>query len=160
MKQPACSSGYVPKPTLWAFSFFTRLRGQCVYRDEHLILLQHETGYEGILWQICKDQPQDLKVELSLPCTERAMLVCKRVDASHGNPLKSWIDMGQCPYPSKAQTALLRACAQPFVETSVPEQMNGCAHFQLKAEDNTVLHFQLLNAPAFHDDGYDEKWYR
>ena len=154
------ANGCIPKPTLWAFSFFTRLRGQCVYRDEHLILLQHETGYEGILWQICKDQPQDLKVELSLPCTERAMLVCKRVDASHGNPLKSWIDMGQCPYPSKAQTALLRACAHPFVETSVPEQMNGCAHFQLKAEDNTVLHFQLLNAPAFHDDGYDEKWYR
>ena len=154
------ANGQIPKPTLWAFHYFSELQGECIYRDKHLILMKKEDGYEGILWQICSDAADELEVCLTLPMSGRSFLVCEQLDANHGNPLSVWLDMGQCPNPTPAQVQLLQASAQPYIQTIVPEEKDGLVQFVLHAFDNTVLHFALHSAPAHRDDGYDETWYR
>ena len=154
------ANGQIPKPTMWTFQFFNQLHGQCVYRDDHLILMQDGDRYEGILWQICPEKQEDLQVNLSLQAGERSLLVCERVDMNHANPLQDWLNMGQCPNPSAAQTALLKRSAQPEIRTCVPEITDGCAHFSLQACDHAVIHFMLSPAPQSRDDGYNEAWYR
>ena len=154
------ANGCIPKPTLWAFSFFASLSGQCVYRDDHLLLLRTKEGYEGVLWQICPDTPEDLEVVLTLPMEGDCALISELVDGKHGNPLSLWLDLGQQPNPSRQEIRLLQASARPYITSCHLTSEQGQVTFRLSAQDNTVLAFRLRSVQPMRDDGYDETYYR
>ena len=38
------ANGLIAKPTLWTFTFFNNLKGECVYRDAHVVLMKKPDG--------------------------------------------------------------------------------------------------------------------
>ncbi|MDE7248445.1 MAG: xylan 1,4-beta-xylosidase, partial [Lachnospiraceae bacterium] len=50
------ANGCIPKPTFWTFAFFKKLKegdGQCVYKDDHMVLMKRKDGrYKGVAWNI------------------------------------------------------------------------------------------------------------
>ena len=155
------AEGQLEKPTAWTFSFFSRLRGAPLYRDENALVTRREDGaFEGILWNICRDKAAQLDIRLSLPAG-KALYVCRTetVDEKHGNPLQGWLDMGQPASPDAGQRAFLKGMAQPLRETAVvtPEDARLDAGFRLAP--NAVVYFEIAPVSPGRDEGYDENYY-
>ncbi len=155
------ANGLIPKPTLWMFSFFANLKGQCVHRDECMLLMRRDDGsYEGIVWNECSHQHQALSIDLKLAC-ENGRYICQgeSLTEAQGNPLKAWHDMGEPASLTKAQLSFLRGVAQPLHETDTLEAENGYLQLSLQLGENEVMHFELNHAPLKPDVGYDYQWY-
>ena len=62
------ANGQIAKPTLWSFAFFSHLRGTPVHRDEHSVIVRKDDGsYEGVLWNLCRTDRDELTVTIALP---------------------------------------------------------------------------------------------
>ena len=71
------------------------------------------------------------------------------VDEEVCNPLKVWHDLGEHANPSQEELELLRASAQPFVQTK------RCGNkISLKLKENAVCYFEIKEAPINSDRGY------
>ena len=140
------ANGCIPKPTLWSFAFFSQLRGEPVYRDEHAVAVRRpDGGYELVLWNL----GEDTELEITVPCPGVALL--ERV----GDPLTAWHRMGEPESLTKEQLAFLRAAGQPIPETlDAPE---GTVKLTLKKYD--VARLRVLPATKTEEFGYDYNYY-
>jgi len=146
----------IPKPTLWTFAFFNNLRGECVHRDEHSVILRKADGsYEGVAWNICKDICEEVSLELSLPAAGKCVLTTETVDEITCNPLKAWHDMGEPASLTDAQLRFLRQAGQPLCQT---RQIEG-GQFSLTLKENAVVRFTVAPAAGESDYGYEYTWY-
>lgn len=154
------ADGLIEKPTLWTFDFFTNLKGKCVWRDEHLLVMRREDGsMEGIAWNDGRESHSAMEITLRLPMAAgRYALLMRSVDSTC-DPLKAWQDMGQPASLNEDQLAYLRAAAQPTCRTKAIEHAGGEMCLTLALEENAVTHFTLVPAPLRRDPGYDEGWY-
>ncbi len=146
----------IPKPTLWAFAFFNNMKGECVHRDEHSVILRKADGsYEGVCWNICKDEREDAILNCNLPMTGRAVLMTETVDEATCNPIKAWHDMGEPASLTDAQLRFLRQSGMPACTSQQIE--NG--KFSLNLRENALIHFTLSPAAGESDYGYNYDWY-
>ncbi|MBO4367640.1 MAG: xylan 1,4-beta-xylosidase [Clostridia bacterium] len=153
------ANGLIPKPTLWAFSFFSKLQGEPVYRDECAVLVRREDGgYEGVLWNLCEDGERKLEITLSVPM-EAASALAERVDEKTCNPLRAWHEMGEPADLDPEQLAFLRAAGQPAAETLSAEVRDGIAVIRLELEKNALVHLRVLPVKRQRDEGYDYSYY-
>ena len=140
------ANGCIPKPTLWSFAFFSQLRGEPVYRDEHAVAVRRpDGGYELVLWNLDGDR----EVEISVPV--RGVALLERV----GDPLAAWHRMGEPASLTKEQLAFLQAAGQP-----VPEALDaaeGTVRLTLKKYD--VARLRVLPATKTEEFGYDYNYY-
>ncbi len=153
----------IPKPTLWTFAFFARLReaGPVIHQEPGLILAKDGNGYAGLCWQYCPDRQEKKTVRFALPLEGRWCLTRHTVDMTHANPLALWQAMGQPAALSREQADLLRDAAQPFVTMdALKAAETGDTQVQLDLKDNSLVYFTLTPAPLSPDDGYQVKWYR
>ena len=155
------ANGLIPKPTLWAFAWFSALRGTCVHRDDHCLLLRGEGGsYEGIAWNGNPEHPAPLTLTLSLPGEEGAWVcVRERVATGVGDPLQVWHDLGEPDTLTGEQLHLLRQAAHPAVTTARLTPVTGALALTLPLSPCEVTHFTLRPAPHTPDFGYDYAWY-
>ncbi len=147
----------IPKPTFWTFYFYKQLKlfgTDCVYRDDHSVIVKNEKGYAGILWNIDED---DFDTELSLKPEDKGeyTLITKTVDESCCNPLKVWHDMGEPAYPTKEETELIRSAAQPLVNSSIINAEKDTATVSITLKKNAVVYFSLTKRNYTPDRGYD-----
>jgi len=150
------ANGLIPKPTLWTFHFFHSLKGEPVYRDERCVILRRRDGtYEGVAWNLCREDREPLEMRIQLPVEGRHTLLTRTVDEVSCNPLKCWHEMGEPASLSKEQLAFLRQAAQPLAETQIVEK-----DVHLVLGRNAVVHFTLQPYAPSSDYGYDYEWYR
>ena len=146
----------IPKPTLWTFVFFNNLRGECVHRDEHCLVMKRPDGsHEGVAWNICKDAREEVRLNLTLPLAGKCALTVETVDEVVCNPLKAWHDMGEPASLTDAQLRFLRQAGQPLCET----RQLADGQFALTLRENAVLRFTVAPAAGESDYGYDYDWY-
>ena len=145
------AAGSIPKPTLYAFSFFAKLRGTCIWRDEHLVVCRNPDGSFQAAAFNHEEEPLDL--ELSLPWAD-AVVEYEGVDEEHCNPLKAWHDLGEPAVLDQEHVRLLKQCAQPQTRIfSVRETV--C----LSIPVNGIAGFRIAPVTRESDEGYDYAWY-
>ena len=146
----------IPKPTLWTFHFFNNLKGACVHRDAHSVILRKADGsYEGVAWNICQDEREDVTLTLQLPLKGKHVLTTETVDETTCNPVKAWHDMGEPASLTSAQLRFLRQAGQPLCQT---EQLEG-ETVTVTLRENAVVRFVIASAAGESDYGYDYNWY-
>ena len=151
----------IAKPTLWTFAFFSGLRGEAVYRDEHLVLTRRDDGvYEGVAWNLCRESREALALSVRVPAGGRCALLTRTVDETTTNPLKAWHEMGQPASLTREQLSFLRQAGQPRCASEAVACEDGEAAFALTLRENAVVHFTLSPAEGTPDEGYDYEWYR
>ncbi len=151
----------IPKPTLWTFAFFNKLRGECVYRDDHTVLLSRKDGsYEGVAWNLCREERDGLEISLRVPGEGAYCLLTRAVDEESCNPLKAWHDMGEPASLTEVQLNFLRQSAAPLCQSARVEADGDFADIRLRLKENGVTHFELVPARIDSDYGYDYGWYQ
>lgn len=151
------AGGLIPKPTMWTFAFFSRLKGMPVYRDEHTVIVKNDGGsYEGVCWNLCDGEGAALPVQITLPEPCAYTLMTSVVDEACCNPLKVWHEMGEPASLSVQELTFLRAAAQPLCTSRVIAQGESA---MLELGCNAVVHFTLRPYRAAQEYGYDYEWY-
>ncbi|MBR5288475.1 MAG: xylan 1,4-beta-xylosidase [Clostridia bacterium] len=151
------AGGLIPKPTLWTFAFFNRLKGTPVYRDEHAVLVRNEDGsIEGVCWNLCREDKDDLLVSIALEEAEERTLLVRMVDEDCCNPLRVWHEMGEPQSLSGDELAFLRAAAQPAHASRLLAKGEPA---QLRLSRNAVAHFVIRPYRPQTEYGYDYRWY-
>lgn len=146
----------IAKPTLWTFAFFNNLKGECVHRDDHSLILRKADGsYEGVAWNICKNEREAVTLELALPLTGKCVLTTETVDETTCNPLKAWHDMGEPASLTDVQLRFLRQAGQPLCQTA--QITDG--KFTLMLRENAVVRFNVKQLSGEPDYGYEYNWY-
>ncbi len=150
------ANGLIPKPTLWTFQFFTNLVGNPVYRDDRCLIVRRADGsFEGVAWNICKEDREEADLSIKLPVTGKYVLTTEIVDETTCNPLKAWHDMGEPASLTESQLRFLRQAATPLCRT---QQMEDGA-FSLTLKENAVVRFTVSEVKGAPDFGYDYGWY-
>ena len=152
------ANGLIPKPTLWTFHFFNNLRGECVWRDEHAVIMRRLDGsYEGVAWNLCEggEEGGPLEIELRLPMQGPLALLTRTVDDAHGNPLQAWLAMGQPASLDREQLEFLRGAARPLYRAEALEE----PAVRLALQKNAVTHFRVTPSAGQNDFGYDPGMY-
>lgn len=151
------ANGLIAKPTLWTFAFFNNLKGECVYRDDHAVIMKRGDGsYEGVAWNLCREERAELQLDLTLPLPARAAMMTETVDEAVCNPLKCWHEMGEPASLTEAQLRFLRQAAQPLCQTQLLENAQSVS---LNLRENAVVRFTIAPSPDEPDDAYDYSWY-
>ena len=150
----------IPKPTLYTFAFFNNLKGKCVWRDDHTVVMQRTDGsFEGVAWNLCREERDSLTAAIRLPGEGRFTLLTRTVDEACCNPLKVWHEMGEPASLTNDQLAFLRECAKPACASAVVEAADGEAAFGLTMGENAVVHFTLTPSVLRPETGYEYEWY-
>ncbi len=146
----------IPKPTLWTFHFFNNLKGECVHRDEHSLILHKGDGaYEGVAWNICQADHEDAELTLMLPLAGKCVLITETVDETTCNPLKAWHDMGEPASLTDSQLHFLRQAGTPLCQTAQIED----GKVKLTLRENAVVRFTVKPLAPCNDHGYEYDWY-
>ncbi len=155
------ANGLIPKPTLWAFSFFANLRGEAVFRDENSVIVRREDGgYEAVLWNLCEEgKPEDLALTLVLPPLGDCAALLDRVDEESCNPLQGWHRMGEPADLTNEQLDFLRAAAQPARKVLTPQACEEGEKVTVTLTPNAVCRLRVLPVEKTSDPGYDYSWY-
>ena len=151
------AGGGIPKPTMWTFAFFSRLKGACVYRDDHAVLVRNADGsYEGVLWNLCRGDREALEADIALPEGGAYTLLTSAVDEEVCNPLRVWHDMGEPESLDAGALDFLRAAGKPQNASRVIS--GGRARVTLNP--NAVVWVKLSPYAPTEEYGYDYEWYR
>lgn len=156
------ANGLITKPTFYTFKFFKELQGDCVYRDDNLVVVKTADGsYKGILWNLTLEtKEKNIVVDISFPAKKtRYCLLSKTVDEECCNPLKIWHDLGECANPDKEQIELLKNAAKPLISSAVLENTEETISVTINAGRNGLVYFELKEAPFHGDRGYDYSVY-
>lgn len=152
------ANGMIPKPTLWTFVFFNHLKGEAVFRDEHMVITRRKDGsYEGVAWNLCREDRDALEITLQLPVDQPCTLLTRTVDEECCNPLKVWHEMGEPSSLSQEALSFLQQSAHPLAQSRlIGAQQAAC----LTLKPNAVVHFTLSPCVPATEPGYDYDWYR
>ncbi len=147
----------IPKPTFYTFAFYKKLKGECIHKDEDLVIVKASDGsLRGIAWNVCEKKPdyasKALELMIDLDDGEYTLLK-KTVDEKTCNPLKVWDDLGQPRSLSDEQVKLLREAAKPFVETDTLTANKGLS-FEINLTPNGVVYFEIKKLSKNADRGY------
>lgn len=155
------ANGCIPKPTFWTFAFFKELTGKCIHRSEDaLVTLREDGSYYGVVWHVTENKSTEsntISLSLLLPETEEKeeyLVVTRKIDELHGNPLKSWHEMGEPANPTKEQQQLLREIARPQIITANETVCQKELPVEICLAGNGVASFCVTKVNRQCDRGY------
>lgn len=148
----------IPKPTFYTFAFYKKLMGDCIFRDDDLLIIKREDGeLRGIAWSINEDRSKmsnkELSISLELPEGEYSV-VEKIVDEDTCNPLKVWHDLGEPSSLSEEEIKLLQDSAKPLIVSKRIEAKKSGASLDLCVKPNGVVYFEIKKSKLAPDRGY------
>lgn len=150
----------IPKPTYYTFAFYKKLKGECIFRDDDLIVVKANDGtLRGIAWNICENKSDEKTVKLPVSIEREDgeySLIQKIVDESTCNPLKIWHDFGEPRSLSADQIDVLKTAATPLIKSDILIS-NGNVEFELEINPNGVIYFELMKCNSTPDRGYEYK---
>lgn len=152
------ANGMIRKPTYWAFSFFQKLSGQAIAREENFILTREKDGtLQGVFWNPVEDatEDDDLRLTFILPVNPGDYSVITRlVDESTCNPLKTWMNLGSPSNPSKEQLELLRESDRPQLRIEKRSIEDQEMKLSLTLCRNALLYLKVQPIRPSLDRGY------
>lgn len=147
----------IPKPTFWAFNFFSRLTGECVYHDDHLIVMRREDGsYNGIAWNESRDTRRTVDLSVAIPADSKEYCFIRSLLP---DPAAMWHNMGEPASLSSEQLELLRSAAQVSFTSRKLQAKDGKVLLPIAMEENDVVYFTLTEVQPEGDYGFDYQWY-
>ena len=151
------ANGLIPKPTLWTFQFFARLRGTPVLRGEDCVVLREEDGsYRGVFWNLCKETREKRTVECLLPAADGEwVMVTRVVDEEVCNPLKVWHDLGEHASLRREELALIRDAARPATARCTVQAQNESIKLNIELRENAVVWLELKKVHRDESFGYE-----
>ena len=151
------AAGNIPKPTLWTFAFFSRLKGRCVHRDAHSVVTVREDGtLEGVVWNEGREN-KSFRCTLALPGDGIMALTEERVEDGGSDPLKIWHDLGEPAVISKETEMLLMQSGTPRVSSLRTGGAFG--PYTLEIRGSGVCFFRARPLKEETDPGYDYSYY-
>lgn len=152
------ANGCIPKPTFWTFAFFKKLQGECVYRDENMVIVRTpEGGFRGAAWNVCMEgENKELPLHVTLPQEKgkEYSVMYQTVDEEVCNPLKLWHDMGEPSSLSKEQLKLLKQGARPLCTSERKKAGEDGLVLELDLHRNAVVYFEVSAVTGESDRGY------
>jgi len=167
------TNGMIPKPTYWAFSFFSKIgaSARCFKRaiarnEKFIVTTDDKNNFRGIAWNITEETSEkdaDILLDFSVNLEKGEYLFMKKlVDEKVCNPLKNWIDMGSPANPNEEQLALLRECALPqttteriaVTESAAKLQPQGKLNFKIPLSANALVYFEIKRIIPETDRGF------
>ncbi|MCL2179560.1 MAG: hypothetical protein FWB83_00385 [Treponema sp.] len=152
------ANGMIPKPTFWAFEFFSKIGTDAIARNENFIITKNEKGgLAGIAWNPKEDSGgSDITLDFTFELENGDYsLVKKLVDENTCNPLKAWIDIGSPPYPGESQLKLLRETAQPRTATQRFQVTDKTLNINITLSANALIYFEIKKINPQTDRGFD-----
>lgn len=153
------ANGGIPKPTFWSFKFYKDLQGECVLKNQDMVILRtREGGYQGILWNAERERTdRELDFTLDFPVDKEGeyLLITKTVDEDTCNPLRLWHNMGEPSSLNEKQKKLLKEAAKPFVESRRLKEEEGKVSASLTVKEYGVVYFEISPVKEVGDRGYD-----
>ena len=144
----------IPKPTFYTFKFFKQLTGKCIHRDKNSIITCDSGVIRGVVWNPLEDGGDALPLSFTIDMDKDCSIITHTVDEKTCNPLKIWHDLGEPRSLTDAQAELLRNAAKPLVSSSRLTSQNGNISFDLTAEQNSVIYFEITPSTLTPDRGY------
>lgn len=156
------ANGCIPKPTFWTFAFYKKLEGECIHRSEDSLVVKREDGsYYGVAWNPDHDSSGSrMENEYLIHLPEGSgdtefCLIRSTVDEEHGNPLKTWHELGEPANPTREEMDLLRRIARPELTSDTVPVERGCLKIEVDVNANGVQAFELRPVVRQQDTGYD-----
>lgn len=150
----------IAKPTFHLFSFFAKMGDEQLYRDKDLLVTKRKDGTIALVaWNPVYFGPTparahppvtEKELEILIPfAKDQAFIKKQTINEDHGNPLKTWMQMGRPRYPSKAMVETVRQAARPHFSTDLLETAGGKLRLRLSLGKNEVT---LIEIMAVHDE--------
>ena len=156
------ANGCIPKPTFWTFAFYKKLDGDCVHRSEDFLIVRRADGsYYGVVWNPDHDgsgSTMESQYCIHLPenCEDKEFCLIRRtVDEEHGNPLKTWHELGEPANPTREEMDLLRLVASPEITSDTVLVESKCLNIKVALKSNGIQSFELRPVDRHQDTGYD-----
>jgi xylan 1,4-beta-xylosidase len=151
------ANGLIPKPTLWTFQFFKRLKGTPVLKSEDCVLVRNTDGsYHAVLWNLCREKRDKRRISLSLPAGNGEWVQIKKaVDEEACNPLKVWHELGEHTSPGKGELELLRECGSPQISSQTLFAKDGTLSLEVELNENAVIWLELIKVKREESFGYE-----
>lgn len=156
------ANGCIPKPTFWTFVFYKKLDGLCIHRSEEGLFVKRDDGsYYGVVWNPDHDLQGtslevDYAIQLPADCKDTEFCLIRQiVDEEHGNPLKTWHELGEPANPTREEVELLREMARPELVSEQIFVEDGCAKLHVCVKANGVQALELRPVKRQQDTGYD-----
>lgn len=149
------SNHSIPKPTFWTFYFYKHLFTNLKVKDNHYVITYDDHGnYAGIVWNYKNENGdgQDIKFKLPKLDVGEKTVVLKKIDETHGNPLKAWHDLGEPPTLKKQEISILKMVAKPEVQTFIAK---GKDEKFITIKPDSVVYFAVKKRVLHSDCGYN-----
>ncbi|MBR5066571.1 MAG: xylan 1,4-beta-xylosidase, partial [Lachnospiraceae bacterium] len=153
------ADGLIKKPTFYTFAFYKKLQGDCLLRGEDAIVVKAENGdIRGLVWNADlynEDNNKEIKIDIESLEDGEYFMIEKFVDENHANPLKMWHEMGEPSSMNNEQKNLLRAAAEPGIESSNKIVKDGKISLAFNLNPNELRYFEIKKIKRTSDTGYD-----
>ncbi len=156
------ANGVIPKPTLWTFAFYKKLKGfDCIYRGDDTVIVSDRKGeYRGIMWNSTirdcgKVLNLDYEIEVPGDASGEYSVTYRVVDPETCNPLKVWHDLGEPASLSEDEKNILRQAAVPYVKSGRIDAKDGILRISQEIKESGVVYFECKRSDIISDRGYD-----
>ncbi|MBR4413565.1 MAG: xylan 1,4-beta-xylosidase [Lachnospiraceae bacterium] len=153
------ADGLIKKPTFYTFAFYKKLQGDCLLRGEDAIVVKAENGdIRGLVWNADlynEDKNKEIEIDIESLEDGEYFMIEKFVDENHANPLKMWHEMGEPSSMNNEQKNLLRAAAEPGIESSNKIVKDGKISLAFNLNPNELRYFEIKKIKRTSDTGYD-----
>ncbi|MCL1936482.1 MAG: xylan 1,4-beta-xylosidase [Defluviitaleaceae bacterium] len=150
----------IKKPTYYLYQFFSKLKGDILYRDDNLIV----TEKNGKLYIIAFNPVEDvhditLYQTLELPiCKSEDTVFVKRsvINEEYGNAWQAWRKMGRPRFPNKEQIEDIKEAAIPKFETYNLPVKEGSITLEFVLQKNEITLFEItgIHKPKSYESPY------
>lgn len=144
----------IKKPTYWTYVFYKQLLDHCTLKNDHAVVTNDDQGCQaGVVWNYRRDHDvAPYYYDIKQDQFDSAVLTLQLVDQKHGNPLKTWHDLGEPANPQAADVKLIKQAASPEIKTVV---LHRGESYSLAVSADAVVGFTVKPRSTASDRGFD-----
>ncbi|MCL1925178.1 MAG: xylan 1,4-beta-xylosidase [Defluviitaleaceae bacterium] len=149
----------IKKPTYYLYEFFAKLKGDTLYKDENMIVVQGDKKLYILAFNPVEDTANKTLYEtLDLPIeAETAFIKRSVVNEEYGNAWNAWRKMGRPRFPSKEQIKDIKEAGSPKIEIYNLPVKEGFITLEFVLQKNEITLFEI--SPIHKTAGPHEKPY-
>lgn len=153
------ANGCIKKPTYWTFEFYKKLKGRCIIKNDEMISVVADDGsIRGVIWNLdLHNEGKTKEISFAIEGTDDGEYFVEErfVNETHGNPLKTWHEMGEPASLTKEIADLLKISAEAGFESSNIESKNKEIKLDFILQADEVRYFEIKKIDRKPDNGYN-----